>query len=161
MDSTFYPILYLGYRLFFIRVLFHSSVQDALFLRYSFEKVPLGTSFHQRDYAASNLTDFSMADYKPAYIPLLEGLILVSNMKTKNIDSTYYYQLVGKLIFLTITRPDISYAVSWISSYMSQPQHAHLEATKHILCYIQHILDYGILYKAGLPLTLFGYANLD
>jgi hypothetical protein len=127
----------------------------------SFETVPLGIFIHQRDYAASILRDFGMANCKSAYIPLPEGLILVSDMKTLDIDPTYYCQLVGKLIFLTITRPDLSYAVSRISSYMSQPQQAHLDAAKHILRYIKHTLDYGILYKANLPLILSGYADAD
>jgi hypothetical protein len=58
-------------------------------------------------------------------------------MSTKYVDSTYYSQIVGKLIFLTITRLDLAYAVSTVSRYMSQLQVSHLEVVKHILQYVK------------------------
>jgi hypothetical protein len=53
---------------------------------------------------------------------------------------------MGKLIFLTITRPDLAYAMIWVSSYMANPQQTHLDAAKHILYYLHGTIDQGILY---------------
>lgn len=60
-----------------------------------------------------------------------------------------YRQLVRSLIYLTLTRPVISYVVALVSRYMQTPKKSHLEAIKRILRYIQGIMDFGILYKKG------------
>jgi hypothetical protein len=127
----------------------------------SFENVPPGIFLHQRDYALSILTDFGMAQCKSAPSPLPEGLVLVINMDSPYVDSTHYCKLVGKLIFLTITRPDLAYVVSRVSSYMANPQQTHLDAAKHILRYIHGTIDHGILYRAGSPLEAIGFTDAD
>ena len=102
-----------------------------------------------------------MQDCRPATTPLPEGQILVADMKSPTIDKTHYCKLVGKLIFLTVTRPDLAYAVSRLSSYMSLPHNAHLEAAKHVLRYIQGTIDLGILYNSNATPTISGYADAD
>jgi hypothetical protein len=131
------------------------------YLGISFDTVPLGTFLHQRDYKLSILTDFGMEHCKSAPSPLPEGLVLVTNMASPYVDSTHYYKLVGKLIFLTITRPDLAYAVSCVSSYMANPQQTHLDAAKHILRYLRGNLDHDILYRAGSPLEAIGFTDAD
>jgi hypothetical protein len=102
-----------------------------------------------------------MVDCKSASAPFPKGQLLVTDMHSPYIDSTYYCRLVGKLIFLTVTRPDIAYAVSRLSSYMANPQHAHLDAAKHVLRYLQGTIDIGILYKFGAPIAISGYTDAD
>ena len=62
-------------------------------------------------------------------------------------DVTMYRQLVGSLIYLTLTRPDISYPGGVISRYMSNPKKPRLNAVKSILRYIKGTINFGILYK--------------
>ena len=62
-------------------------------------------------------------------------------------DLERYKRLVGKLNYLTITRSDIAYSVSVLSSYMSSPIVSHWAAVKHILCYLKEALRRGILCK--------------
>jgi hypothetical protein len=131
------------------------------YLGISFEQVPKGIFLHQKDYATSILRDFGMQDCKTSPIPLLEGLVLVKDTHSPPVNSSYYYKLVGKLIFLTITRIDLAYAVSRVSSFMAKPQQAHLDAVLHILRYIKGTLDHGILYKAGAPIKVSGFTNAD
>jgi histone deacetylase 1/2 len=131
------------------------------YLGITFEQSTSGILLHQHDYALSILQQFNMTDCKTASTPLPQGLVLVSDMHSPYIDSNLYCQLVGKLIFLTITRPDIAYAVSRVSSYMSKPQISHLDAAKHILRYIKHTADHGIFYQAGQALTITGYTDAD
>jgi hypothetical protein len=131
------------------------------YLGISFKNVPPGIFLHQCDYALSILTDFGMAQCKSAPSPLPEGLVLVTNMDSPYVDSTYYCKLVGKLIFLTITRPDLAYAVSRVSSYMANPQQTHLDAAKYILHYIHGTINHGILYRAGSPLEAIGFTDVD
>ena len=56
-----------------------------------------------------------------------------------------YRQLVGNLLYLTVTRPDISYAVGVMSRYMQNPKKPHLEAARRILRYVKGTSDYGWL----------------
>lgn len=116
---------------------------------------------HQTEYAASILQQFLPSGLHAAKVPLPAGQSLVSETGTSPIDSSFYSQLVGKLIFLTITRPDISFAVNRIASYMSAPQQAHLDAAIHILCYLKGTIDYGLIYKRDQPLKLTGYTDAD
>jgi hypothetical protein len=92
------------------------------YLGVSFEQLPQGIFIHQRDYARSILHDFGMSACRSVKVPMQEGLILISDMLSPYVNSTYYCQLVGKLIFLTISRPNIAFAVNHISSFMSNPQ---------------------------------------
>ena len=62
-------------------------------------------------------------------------------------DPKRYRRLVGKLNYLTVTRPDIAYSVSVLSQYMSSPTVSHWAAVDHILCYLKEALRRGILYK--------------
>ena len=55
--------------------------------------------------------------------------------------------MVGSLIYLTLTRPDISYPVGVVSRYMSNPKKPHLDAVKRILRYVKGTINFSILYK--------------
>ena len=74
---------------------------------------------------------------------------------------TMYRQLVGSLIYLTLTRPDITYAVSVISRFMQKPKKPHLEAIKRILRYVKGSIDYGILYHNDRNFEVAGYCDAD
>ena len=62
-------------------------------------------------------------------------------------DLERYRRLVGKLNYITVTRPDIAYFVSVVSQYMSSPTVDHGTAIKHILCYLKGAPGCGILYS--------------
>jgi hypothetical protein len=102
-----------------------------------------------------------MQYYKASPIPLLERLVLVKDMHSAPINSSYYCKLVGKLIFLTIIRIDLAYIVSKVSSFMAKPQQAHLDAGLYILRYIKGTLDHGILYKVGAPVKVSRFTDTD
>ena len=76
-------------------------------------------------------------------------------------DSTLYKQIVGSLMYLTMTRPDIMYSMSLISRYMENPTEIHLLAAKRILRYLQETRDFGLFYKKGEKLELFRFTNND
>ncbi|KAA0061434.1 putative mitochondrial protein [Cucumis melo var. makuwa] len=76
-------------------------------------------------------------------------------------DPTMYRQLVGSLIYLTLTRPDISYSVGVVSRYMSKPKKPHLEAVRRILRYLRGTTEYGLLYKKGQDCKLEGFCDAD
>ena len=73
----------------------------------------------------------------------------------KNLDdTTMYRQLVGSLIYLTLVRSNITYAVRIVSRFMQNPKETHLEAMRRILRYIKGTIDYGLLYKKEKTCTM-------
>ena len=72
-----------------------------------------------------------------------------------------YRQLVGSLIYLTLIRPDITYAVIVVSRYMQNPKKPHLEVVRRILRYIKGTLDYGLYYKKDDKFELVGYCDAN
>ncbi|KAK9941249.1 hypothetical protein M0R45_017863 [Rubus argutus] len=77
------------------------------------------------------------------------------------LEVSSYQRLVGKLIYLTITRPDITYAVSIVSQFMHSPTMAHLHIVKHILRYLKGSVGRGILMKNNGNTEIMGYTYAD
>lgn len=76
-------------------------------------------------------------------------------------DSTMYRQLVGSLIYLTLTRPNISYGVAVMSRYMPNPKKPHLEAIRRIRRYVKSTIGYDTMYKKSEGSNLVGYCDAD
>ena len=131
------------------------------YLGVQFDRTTTGLHMHQRQYALSILKLFQMEDCKPSLTPLPEGLILSKHSDTPLVDATLYRMLVGKLLFLTKTRPDLTHAVSVVSRFMQHPQEAHLQAAKHILRYVRRYPDLGLFFKQGEENRLHGYTDAD
>ncbi|XP_019056490.1 PREDICTED: uncharacterized protein LOC109116117 [Tarenaya hassleriana] len=76
-------------------------------------------------------------------------------------DSSYYRQLIGKLIYLSLTRPDISFAVHKLSQYMSHPRTSHLKAAYRVLRYLKMAPAQGLLYSSDSDSKLSAYSDSD
>lgn len=76
-------------------------------------------------------------------------------------DATLYRRLVGSLIYLTMTRPDIAYAVQIESPFVSNIHKNHLSAVHHILRHINGTTNKGLFYSSTSPLPLKAYADVD
>ena len=98
---------------------------------------------------------------KPSNTPFLSGVKLEEADSSPMVNNTLYRQLIGCLLYLTHTRPDISYAVSVASIYMDQPHEIHWRATKRILNFVQGTRTHGIFYKAKSDLDLIGFTDSD
>eukprot|EP00253_Pinus_taeda_P028118 PITA_28118 len=79
------------------------------------------TFLTQWKYARNLLEEFGMNQCRSAATPLQQNLKLSSDDGTKEVDATMYRQLIGSLIYLTTTRPDLAYSVSVLSQFMSKP----------------------------------------
>lgn len=82
-------------------------------------------------------------------------------MSTPLIDAALYCQLVGSLIYLTHTCPDISFVVGIVSRFMVKPHGLHWKVAKCILHYMQGTHRYEIYYAASTNSNLVGYMNSD
>ena len=97
--------------------------------------------------------------YSP--FPFLSGIILEEGKSTPPMACTIYRQLVGSLLYLLHSRPDICYAMNAISRYMQQPHNLHWKPAKRIPQYIQGTRTYRIHYVADSELELVGYTDSD
>ncbi|GKU96896.1 hypothetical protein SLEP1_g10077 [Rubroshorea leprosula] len=120
-----------------------------------------GIFISHKKYVQDILDKFRMKNCNPVNTPIEPGLKLVKNLGGKEINSTLYKQIVGSLMYLTATRPDIMHAVSLISRYMDCPKEVHLLAAKRILKYLQGTAEYGLFYKNGEKSELFGFTGSD
>ena len=72
-----------------------------------------------------------------------------------------YRQLIGSLMYLVNTKPNISLVVNILSQYMVEPQRVQWSAAKHVLRYIVGTVDYGMDYVRGDGVGLVGYLDSD
>jgi hypothetical protein len=77
------------------------------------------------------------------------------------VDPTMYRQLIGSLMYMIHTRPDICYAMIAMSQFMVEPRQRHCVAAKHILRYLKGTITYGLRYTSSGNLFLHGYADVD
>ncbi|KAE8668864.1 tir-nbs resistance protein [Hibiscus syriacus] len=115
----------------------------------------------QRKYAKNLLNGFGMLEYKLTSTPMEPNVKMCAHEGKDLEDATMYRQLVCSLIYLTLTRPDISYAVGVMSRYMQNPKKPHLEAVRRILRCVKTTIVYGLLYKKGEDCKLVGYCDTD
>ena len=102
-----------------------------------------------------------MMDYKAMTTPTASNLKLLSDASSELVDSMMYRQMIGSLMYLTNTRPDIFFAVNTLSQFLTDTRHVHLIAVKHILRYLKGTIDYGLKYEANKKINLEGYVDLD
>jgi len=119
-----------------------------------------GLFLNQQKYIEDLLQESGLLHTKPAATPLDSKLKLDSDGKA--IDSPSDYQkLVGKLIYLTITRPDIAFAVSLVSQHMHAPTTQHVDMVKCILQYLKGSIGRGIVMNNNGHTNIMGYFNSD
>src|SRR5712692_4802831 len=70
-------------------------------------------------------------------------------------------QLIGSLMYLMNTRPNMCFAVNTLSQFLTDLRHVHLIAAKHILRYLRGTIDYGFKYDANQKINLEGYVDSD
>jgi len=115
----------------------------------------------QSKYARNLVDRFRMQDCKLATTPMEPGFKLSTQSSSPLVDETLFKRLVGSLIYLTATRHDISFAVNYISCFMSAPKADHWIAAKRVLRYVSGTPDYGLLYTQSSNPTLSGYTDFD
>ncbi len=108
---------------------------------------PKGIWLLQRQYALNKLSKYGMMGCKPISIPLEQNVKLSADEGDLVEDTTMYRHIVGSLIYMTIIRPDLNYAVGVVSQFMQTPRKPHLDAVRRILRYIKHTLQCGIFYE--------------
>ncbi|BBN68061.1 transposable element gene, partial [Prunus dulcis] len=120
-----------------------------------------GIFISQRKYAQEVLERFQMSNCNPVQNPIVPGFKITRDAEGESFDSTYYKQIIGSLMYLSATRPDMMYVVSLLSRFMEKPTELHYQAAKRVLRYLKGTVDYGLFYKKGKSNELVGFSDSD
>jgi hypothetical protein len=120
-----------------------------------------GILLTQSHYIKKLLDKFGLTACNPSQLPMDPNLTLQKDMGSEYADPELYRSLVGSLIYLTNTRPDICYAVSNVARYMAAPQIPHYQAAKRILRYLRGTADFGLLFPSNNSELLHTYTDAD
>lgn len=105
-----------------------------------------GTLLNQRKYILDILKDTGLTGAKSTKFPPPQNLELALDKVKPLSDPKSYKRLVGRLLYLTLTRPDISYVVQHLSQFVSAPKDQHMLAATHVLRYLKGSISQGLFY---------------
>ncbi|KAK5795569.1 hypothetical protein PVK06_036838 [Gossypium arboreum] len=108
----------------------------------------------QQAFALKILNKFCMSNCKIVSTPVAQGKTLTSNGNHGRVDEKEYRSLVGCLLYLTATRPDIIFAVSLLSIFMHCCDIIHFKTAKRVLRYVNGTSEYGVKFEKGKELKL-------
>jgi hypothetical protein len=98
---------------------------------------------------------------RPMSTPMVTNWKKLNASDSKLVDATRYHHLIGSLMYLVNTRPNICFAVNTRNQYMVEPRSVHWIGEKHVLRYIVGSIDYGLDYVRGDGVRLIGYTDPD
>jgi hypothetical protein len=107
------------------------------------------------------LRRFRIEDCRPMATPMVTNLKKVVTSDSNLLHLGFYRQLIGSLIYLVNTGPDICFVVNTLSQFMVEPREVHWVAAKHVLRCLRDIVEYGLRYLGSDGVRLQGYTDSD
>jgi hypothetical protein len=108
----------------------------------------------QGKYAVKILQKYEMMNCKPMDTPMTADIRKVRELNYDLVDSSLYQKLIGSLMYLVNTRPDIFFVANTLRKFQVEPIHEHWITTKHILRYICGTLNYVLRYTSSNDIQL-------
>ncbi|CAL1375545.1 unnamed protein product [Linum trigynum] len=131
------------------------------FLGVEVARSPSGIVLNQRKYAMDILEDSGLTGGRPSAFPMEQHNQLALAETPPITDPGQYRRLIGRLLYLTITRPDIQYAVNFLCQFIDSPKREHVEAAARILRYLKRAPGQGLFFPSASSLTLQAYCDAD
>jgi hypothetical protein len=102
-----------------------------------------------------------MEDSKAMAMPMSTTTALDVDEEGEHMDQKEYRRMIGSLLYLTATRPDIQFSVCLCARFQASPRTSHRQAVNHIFGYLRHTPDFGLWYSTSSSLALHGFSDAD
>nr|GEU32475.1 hypothetical protein [Tanacetum cinerariifolium] len=129
-----------------------------ILLDYRFHKVSEASFLNQSKYALESLKKYDMNSSDPVDTPMVEKSKLDEDPQGKAVDPTHYHEMIGTLMYLTASRPDV---VCMCAGYQEKPIEKHLHVVKRIFKYLRGTVNRGLWYPKDSSIALTAYADAD
>ena len=120
-----------------------------------------GTIINQEKYTRELLKRFGMEDSKPVGTPMCTSTKLDKDDEGTQVDEKGYRGMIGSLLYLTASRPDIMFAICLCARFQSCPKESHLNAVKRIFRYLKGSMNFCLWYPKCTNFSLCGYTDAD
>nr|GEV83260.1 retrovirus-related Pol polyprotein from transposon TNT 1-94 [Tanacetum cinerariifolium] len=127
------------------------------FLRLQIKQMEYGIFFNQSKYMKEMLKKFGLEEFKP----MSSDTKLTKDEECESVDNTKYRGMIGSLLYLTASRPDIMFSVCLYARFQEPPKTSHLEAVKRIFLYIKGTAHLGLWYPKGNDIETVVYVDSD
>jgi hypothetical protein len=124
------------------------------FLELQIKQTHEGMFVHQGKYTKNVLNKFDMGEAKPLLTPMSTTTALDENKEGEAMDQKEYRSMIRSLLYLTVMRPDIQFAVYLCARFQSSPRTSHRQAIKWILRYLHFTPEFGLWFLASSSLSL-------
>nr|GEV02648.1 retrovirus-related Pol polyprotein from transposon TNT 1-94 [Tanacetum cinerariifolium] len=131
------------------------------FLGLQIKQLEDGIFFNQSKYIKEMLKKFGLEDSKPMKTPISMETKLMKDVEDESIDNTKYRGMIGSLLYLTTSRPDIMFSVCLCANFQEDPKTSHLEAIKRIFRYIKGTTHLGLWYPKRSGIETIVYVDSD
>ncbi|GJZ06186.1 retrovirus-related pol polyprotein from transposon TNT 1-94 [Tanacetum coccineum] len=122
---------------------------------------PRGIFINQSKYALESLKKYSFDSCDPVDTPMVEKSKLDKDKKGKAIDLSHYHGMIGTLLYLTASRPDLQFAICMCARYQAWPTEKHLNAVKRIFRYLKGTVNQGLWYLKDSLIALIAFTDAD
>ncbi|GJT55364.1 retrovirus-related pol polyprotein from transposon TNT 1-94 [Tanacetum coccineum] len=131
------------------------------FLGLQIKQMEDGIFFNQSKYIKEMLKKFGLEESKPMKTPMSSDTKLTKDEECESVDSTKYRGMIGSLLYLTASRPDIMFSIYLYTRFQEAPKTSHLKAVKRIFRYIKGTTHLGLWYPKGTDIETIVYADSD
>jgi hypothetical protein len=131
------------------------------FLGFQVKQLQDDTFISQTKYLQDILNKFGMKDAKPIKTPMGTNGHLDLDTGGKSVDQKGYRSMIGSLLYLCASRPDIMLSVCMCERFQADPKEVHLRAVKRIMRYLIYTPKFGLWYPKGSTFDLIGYSDAD
>ncbi|KAK9666074.1 hypothetical protein RND81_14G158500 [Saponaria officinalis] len=120
-----------------------------------------GILLNQRKYVIDILRDMKMEDCSTVPFSMPTGLKLSTDAGELLENPEHYRRLIGRLLYLNMTRPDISYSVQHLSQFLVQPRKPHLQDAQHVVRYLKGTVNARLFYESAGANDMTAYCDAD
>jgi hypothetical protein len=131
------------------------------FLGILVKQMKKGTSVHQAKYTKDLMKKFSIAELKPVSTLMSTAMTSDLDENGEAVDQREYKSMIGSLLYLTVTQPNIQFAVCLCANFQASPCSSHQTVVQRIFRYLKYTLKFGIWYSASSSLDLVGFSDAD